>query len=111
MNTNSLNKSPVLVLKDCITREFAEILEEPRVQHLMLLLDRINTNWNTILDNGEKCHIDFYRNMIEKDTTNFNNSLTILRADLNKEFILSIDIRKKTKRKPLAYSHCAGFGK
>jgi hypothetical protein len=97
MCIEGLNKSPVLVLKDCISKEFAEILEEPRVQHLMLLLDRINTSWNTILDNGEKCHISFYRDMIEKDTTNFNKSITILRADLNREFMLSIDLKRVNK--------------
>lgn len=116
MLTNVLQKNPVLVLKECLAREFSEILEEPRVQQLLLLLDRINEYSYTVLENT----LDEFEDNSDDETKRLDIQCRIQQLDIdmglfNQKLIELRDslkiVVKKAKRKPGAYSNCAGFKK
>ena len=95
MINNVLTKSPLLNLKECLAKEFSEYLDSPRVQQLMLLLDRLNEytsfvmehtiiEFNSEDDNEDlRLHIQCKIQQIDIDTGNFNKKLNKLRENLS----------------------------
>ena len=124
MFNNILTNNPCVILKKSISNEFQEILEEPRVQQLLLLLDRINEYssfvfTNTIAEFEDESDsedlrltIRCYIQQIDIDMGTFNHKLKELKHPcmLDKAEYLT-NKHKKHKRKALAYSNCAGFKK